>query len=182
VQALRWIMSINENFPEDEKIKFVSVSAAPGDSQQRPKNSESWLRAVKEAEDAGLCVVDCTEGHRFLTLGYVDYQTQEFCYGFPHMKMNRPQQGEVHVPNSQRTVAESYDNKSFGYTFNGVGGLSWGIPYGVGVLCLGQQVNKNLSAAELKELLIETAAENNCIVNPYEFINRVKAADFSSEL
>ena len=54
------------------------------------------------------------------------------------------------------------------------GGLSWGIPYAVGVLCLGQQAGRNLDAFELKDALIETAAENNCIINPYQFIQRVE--------
>lgn len=181
-QALRWIINVNKTLSEKEKIKFVSVSAAPGDCQVRSKNARKWIKAVEEAEKSGICVVECTEGKRFVTAGYFDYQERNFVYGFPHLLMKAAQKGEVHVPNSQRTVAESYDNKYFGYAFNGVGGLSWGIPYSVGVLCMGQQVNPNLSAFELRDLLIESAQKNDCIINPADFINRVKNIDAYADI
>lgn len=174
VEALKWIMEVNKGLPEKDKIKFVSVSAAPGSDSVRDKNFELWMEKVKEAQASGICVVECTEGNRFVTVGYVDYETQEFKYGFPHLPMKKKQDGEVHVPNSLRTVAESYDDKNFSYTYCGTAGLSWGIPYAVGVLCLGQQVNKDLSAMELKQILIETAQENNSVINPKEFLKRVK--------
>jgi len=180
-QALKWIMETNESLEEDKKIKFVSVSAAPGNSDIRPKNSCLWNKTVKEAEEKGLCVIDCTEGHRFLTVGYIDYGTNEFHYGFPNRKMARPQFGEIHVPNSLRTVAESYDNKTFSYAYNGVGGLSWGIPYAVGILALGQQLNCNISANSLKNLLLKTSAENNCIISPKAFLDMIKNKSFAIE-
>lgn len=175
VQAVKWIIELNKTLPCNQKIKFISVSAAPGDPYMRTKNSELWLECLEEAKQEGICVVDCTPGNRFVTVGYVEPTTGEFCYGFPDMPMIRPQVGEVHVPNSVRTVAESYDNEKFSYTYCGKGGLSWGIPYAVGVLCLGQQVNPNLSAFELKEMLIESASKNGCVIDPKAFIEMVKA-------
>jgi len=174
IQAVKWIIEINKSLPKNKKIKFISVSAAPGDPYMRSKNHELWLDCVEEAKKEGILVVDCTTGNRFVTAGYVDPTTKEFCYGFPDMRMIRPQKGEVHVPNSVRTVAESYDNENFGYTYCGKGGLSWGIPYAVGVLCLGQQINPSLSAFELKEILIESAAQNNCVIDPKAFLEMVK--------
>ena len=181
VEALKWIMKINKTLSEKDKIKFVSVSAATGDKNLRPKNYELWNGTVKQAEKTGLCVLDCTEGHRFVSAGWVDYNSNSFHYGYPDKPMYRAQIGQVHVPNSLRTVAESYDNKKFSYTFNGVGGLSWGIPFATGVLCLGQQVNPNLNAMQLKKLLINSAAKNNCIVNPEGFIELVKTAETEKE-
>lgn len=172
--ALKWIMKINHSLNQDEKIKFVSVSAAPGNKFMRPKNSKLWLETVEEAKKEGILVVECSEENRFLTAGYLTYKTNEFNYGFPNQKMNRPQVGEVHVPNSLRTIAESYDNINFSYAYNGVGGLSWGIPYAVGILCLAQQVNNNLTAFELKQLLIKSASKNNHVINPIDFIKQVE--------
>ena len=106
-------------------------------------------------------------------------ETKEFKYGFPCMPMRMKQVGNVHVPNSMRTVAESYDNKKFSYTYCGVGGLSWGIPYAVGLLAIGQQINKDMPAIDLKNVFIETASENECIVTPDKFVERVKT--FSKE-
>lgn len=174
-KALQWIMNLNENLPDDQKIKFVSVSAAPGDSEMRSKNSQLWLQTVKEAEKSGICVVECTKGNRFISSGFIDYETKQFKYGFPKMLRNGAEIGAVHVPNSLRTVAESYDNQHFSYTFDGNAGLSWGIPYAVGLLCIGQQINPTLTASKLKSLLIETAAYNKCIVNPKDFIEAVKS-------
>ena len=182
VEALKWIMQINAALPEKDKIKFVSVSAATGDKELRPKNYELWNKTVQEAEKSGLCVLDCTEGHRFVSAGYIEYETDKFHYGYLDKEMYKAQQGKVHVPNSLRTVAESYDNKNFSYTYNGIGGLSWGIPYAAGVLCLGQQVNPKLSAMQLKKFLIESAAKNNCIVNPEDFIEMAKTAENEKEL
>ncbi len=175
VNALRYIMELNKSLPVNQKIKFVSVSAAPGSKEARQKNSEKWLETVKAAEETGLCVVDCTEGHRFITAGFMDFESKEFKYGFPNMEMNINQQDEVHVPCSLRTIAESFDNKEFSYSYTGVGGLSWGIPYAVGVFCLALQANPNLSAKELKALMIKTAARNNGIINPVEFIDMAKS-------
>lgn len=174
IQAVKWIVEINKTLPENQKIKFISVSAAPDVPEVRPKNSDKWIKCVEEAKKEGICVVDCSECNRFVTAGYVEPTTGEFCYGFPDKPMVRPQVGEVHVPNSVRTVAESYDNENFGYTYCGKGGLSWGIPYAVGVLCLGQQVNPNLSAFELKEMLIESASKNGCVIDPKSFLEMVK--------
>lgn len=173
-EALNWIMELNEKLTSENKIKFVSISAAPGDCREREKNSEMWLRAVEKAQSNGICVLECTEGNRFVTIGFLNYKTDEFVYGFPNRLMNGPRPNEVHVPNSLRTIAESYDNKHFSYTYNGVGGLSWGIPYAAGVLCLGQQVNCNASALQLRELLIQTAQTNNGVINPKKFLESVK--------
>lgn len=182
VQALKWIMEINSKLPEKDKIKFVSISADPGYKDLRPKNYDLWPKAVEEAEKSGLCVLDCSREHGFVSSGYIDYQTKKFHYGSPDYECDQAKQGKVHVPNSLRTVAESYDNEKFSYAYNGVGGLSWGIPFAAGVLCLGQQVNPKLSAMQLKKLLIESAANNNCIVNPEAFIEMVKTTENEKEL
>lgn len=126
--------------------------------------------------------MECSEGKRFASAGYIDYFSKEFKYGFPNRPMYRAQVGNVHVPNSLRTVAESYDNKNFSYAYNGVGGLSWGIPYATGVLCLGQQVNPKSTAFELRDLLIETAQTNKCVIDPNGFIEKVKEKSKSREL
>ena len=178
VQALEWIIEENKKLPNYSKIKFVSVSAAFGNDKIF-KHSEKWNKLVEKAQKNGLCIVECTEGNRFVSSGYVDVETKEFKYGFPCMPMRMKQVGNVHVPCSMRTVAESYDNKKFSYTYCGVGGLSWGIPYAVGLLAIGQQINKDMPAIDLKNVLIETASENECIVNPDKFVERVKT--FSKE-
>ncbi len=182
-QALEDIIKINKNLNERDKIKFVSVSAAfSGYSSPFKKNLSAWEQAVAKAEKEGICVVECSEGKRFISPGYVDYFSKEFKYGFPNLPMYRAQLGEVHAPNSIRTFAESYDNNNFSYAYGGAGGLSWGIPYATGVLCLGQQANPNLTAFELRDLLIETAQTNKCIIEPSAFIKKVKEKNSVKEM
>ena len=172
-QGLLWIIEINKNMPENEKIKFVSVSARPsGPYSPREKNLEMWDEAVKLAEESGIVVVDCTDTYGFVAPGYVDYKTGKFKKGFPDYKMEETENGKVCVPNSLRTIAESFDDKNFGYSYFGMGGLSWGIPYAVGLLCLGQQLAPNLTAKELKQCFVESAIDN--VVNPKGFIEKVK--------
>jgi hypothetical protein len=174
VQALKWIIEINEELSENDKIKFVSVSAAPGVEEAREKNSHLWNETVKEAEEKGICVVDC---NGFVYPGFVEYDTNNFHYGFPNNEFERrPLRNVVCVPNSLRTVAESYDNKIFSYAYWGVGGLSWGIPYAVGVLCLAQEINNELSAVQLRDMLIKNASDNKGIINPKSFLNNIKKA------
>ena len=170
VNALKWIMEINKTLGEN-KIKFVSVSASPGDPTVRDKHFELWNKTVKEANEQGICVVECTGLNRFVSPGYLKFQTDEFKLGFPDRMPITIVNNRIYVPTSLRTVAESYDDKKFSYAYCGKGGLSWGIPYAVGLLCLGQQVNNSLTANELKDLLLYTA--NNQIVNPKQFINAV---------
>lgn len=182
-QALEDIIETNKSLSEKDKIKFVSVSAGhSGAYSPFKKNIKAWEQAVAKAENEGICVVECVEEKYFISIGYIDYFSKEFKYGFPNRLMYRAQIGKVHVPNSLRTIAESYDNENFSYAYNGVGGLSWGIPYATGVLCLGQQLNPNLTAFELRDLLIETAQLNNCIIDPNGFIEKVKEKSKSREL
>ncbi len=173
-RALDWILEENNKLPIDKKIKFVSVSAAFG--WRKFKSAEKWTKSVQKAQKDGVCVVECTKENRFVSPMWVDPKTNEFKYGYP----NEPQSEAGHepydlvfAPNSIRTVAESYDNKQFGFTYWGMGGLSWAIPYVVGLLALSQQANPNLSAEELKQLLIKTAKENKNIIAPKAFIDEV---------
>ena len=173
-QALEDIIDTNKTLSDREKIKFVSVSASlSGKNSPFIKNHDAWDKAFEKAKEAGICVVDCTRKNGFILPGYVDFTDQTFKFGFPDRPVNKPY-GEVHVPNSIRTVAESYDNQHFTYAYWGVGGLSWGIPYATGLLCLGQQLNPDLPAEELKRILIETAVNNNNIISPIDFVEKVK--------
>lgn len=178
-KALSWIIKENRKLPAKDKLKFVSVSAAFGSKKMFKKHTDNWLDMVKVAEKEGILVVEATEGNRFVSAGYIDNDTKQFKYGFPYQPMRHKQVGSVHVPLAPRTVAETYDDKNFSYAYYGAGGLSWGIPYAVGVLCLGQQANKDLSAFELKDLLLKSASENEGIVDAAGFIESVK--NYSSD-
>ncbi len=175
-EAIEHIIDINKRLDQKEKIKFISVSAAPsGKHSPFTSNNEMWDKAVSHAKEEGIVVVDCTEDKGFVYPGFIDYKENKLIRGFPNRKFKNREEsldGVVFAPTSLRTVAESYDNKTYGYTYCGVGGLSWGIPYITGLLCLGQQVNPQLSADEIKEILLRTAKMN--VPNPQEFIEVIE--------
>ncbi len=172
-RALEDIVEQNKKLPDEEKIKFVSVSACHSGKASVFKNSKYWDEAMEKAKKAGILVLEVTAENGFISPGYIDYMDKSFKYGYPNAHKDR-NKDNVYIPNSLRTVAECYDNKNFSYTYWGVGGVSWAIPYATGVLCLGQQVNPNLSAVRLKQIFIETAKKNDNIVAPKTFIEEVK--------
>ena len=172
-QALEDIIKTNKKLSDEDKIKFVSVSAClSGQGSPFKYNLDAWDKAFDHAKKEGICVVDCSE-KGFIAPGYIDYVDKQFYFGFPKNPKTKSY-GLVHVPNSLRTIAESYDNQHFTYCYSGLSGLSWGIPYAVGILALGQQLAPNLSAEELKNILIYTAQKNECIINPKRFIDKVE--------
>ena len=182
-EAVNHIINVNKNLKKKDKVKFISVSAAPsGKYSPFTKNQELWDKAVSNAEKEGIVVVDCTEDKGFVYPGFIDYKDDKLKRGFPNRKFSKGEEcldRVVFAPTSLRTVAESYDNINFGYTYCGVGGLSWGIPYITGLLCLGQQVNPQLSAEDIKEILLKTSKNN--VPNPQRFIEVIKNYNINSK-
>ncbi len=81
------------------------------------------------------------------------------------------------LPCAYRTVAEEYVPGQCGYRYDAVGGLSWGIPYCVGVMALGWQVAPALTNEEMLQTLLDTAAPNADglrIIDPVHFIETLE--------
>lgn len=183
VRALEWIIEQNKKLPDNQKIKFVSVSSAPTSTEVRSKNTSLWEPAVKKASEEGIEVIDCTQSLYKVGPAYYgnichkdDFENLK--PGFPNRE-GRPKAENncLLVPNSLRTVAEAYGDGIYSYTYCGQGGLSWGIPFIVGALLLGSELNKMMSAKELIECLYETRYEKEGFyyINPKAFLNLVKA-------
>jgi subtilisin family serine protease len=187
-KALDWIIEQNEDLPASEKIRVVSVSAAPsGAGSPFDKNQQMWDEACARAEKAGILVLDCTTHHGFISSCWCSADEPEDVKkctpGYP----GQPPQsypGRILVPSSPRTTAEEYDKGKFGYQYCGRGGLSWAIPYCAGVLAMGWQINPALSPEQMRQLLFQSAyvtPGGEKIINPREFINLVKKTKVSSE-
>lgn len=182
-KGLYWIIEENKKLPEDEKIRVVSVSAAPsGDGSLFTKNLEMWDEAVLAAQDEGILVLDCRGNEKTGIIAPAFYNPEDsdnvlMCTGgFPISKFVVPST-HVGVPTSYRTVAEEYWEGSPSYQYTGQGGLSWGIPYAAGVLALGWQVNPTLDNTQIIQILFETctiANDGSNIIDPIKFINAVK--------
>lgn len=176
----------NEALPDGEKIRVVSVSAAPGNAEMF-QNADLWDAAVARAEQAGLLVLTVegagVEKTRFIpypaVLARNDRDNPAACRtGFA----GSDERGETNsntlaLPCSYRTVAEEYTAGQYSYTHDGHGGLSWGIPYCAGVMALGWQVDPTLTGEEMMQYLLSTAAtgtDGSHIIDPVQFIQTLQ--------
>lgn len=180
-EALMWMIEINDTLPENDKIRVVSVSAAPsGQGSPFDKNNKDWDDAMKLAKEAGILVLDCTTTYGFIGPGFYDLENPDdlslFKTGWPNYEVNDIQENTIFAPTSFRTQAEEYVDGQPAYQYTGQGGLSWAIPYVAGTLALGWEIDPTLTSEEIKVILFETAYElesGNLVVNPVEFIDYI---------
>ncbi len=183
--ALHWVVEQNRLLPADEKIRVVSISAAPsGMGSPFEKNHELYDEAVALAQSEGILVLDCREDDHtgFIAAAYYDPQDPEnvkaVTSGWPMWDPVSLPFDLLAVPCSYRTVAEQYTTDTPSYQYNGQGGLSWAIPYAAGVLALGWQLNLQLGGDEMARLLQSSSFFNrhgSRIIDPPAFIEAVKA-------
>jgi len=178
--ALDWIIEKNKNLPKKNKIRVVSVSAAPsGLMSPFEKNKKMWDKACARAEKDGILVLDCTNHRGFIGLCWYDRRDPENITkckpGFRGLK-SRSYPNRILAPTAPRTTSEQYEKDDFIYQYCGRGGLSWAIPYTAGVLSLGWQIRPDLSPQEMRNLLFASAykTNNGCvIIDPKNFIRFV---------
>lgn len=179
--ALNWIISKNESLPEGQKIRAVSVSAAPsGEGSPFTANNADWDEAYQKATEAGILVLDCSDNHGIAgpcTLDASDPESPAKCTpGWPDKEI-RVDTNLIYVPTSPRTTAIEYTSGQYAYQYTGRGGMSWGIPYLTGVLAMGWQVNPDLSNEQIVKLLFDSATvreDGGKIIDPVHFIQMVK--------
>lgn len=181
--ALNWIIDKNRTLPEGNKIKAVSISAAPsGPGSPFDKNKEMWDSAYARACNEGILIVDCTANNGFTMACYYNINSpedvNECTLGWPGIDfISDTTSNRIYVPTSFRTTAEEYDEGKPSYQYHGRGGLSWAEPYLVGVCALGWQIRNDISANEMVTLLRKSAFNSNqggLIINPKAFIDSVK--------
>ncbi|MHC5082914.1 MAG: S8 family peptidase [Planctomycetota bacterium] len=184
-KALEWIIDQNRKLPAGQKIRVVSVSAAPsGQGSPFDKNNDMWDQACRKAEAEGLLVLDCTQHRGFIKPAYLKAVAAEnpgFCNpGSPDSPWRRSFNDQsIFVPTCPRTSAEEYEKGKCTYIYWGKGGLSWAIPYAAGVLAMGWQIWPEATPDQLKNILFQSAYTNKNgakIINPPRFINSVKKA------
>jgi serine protease AprX len=182
--ALYWIMEQNRNLTKNNKIRVVSISAAPaGWGSQFTKNQQAYVDAVTEAQKEGILVLDCMpdEITGFVSTGFCDFNDPDnfrsFTLGSPSNIVTLQGGYKIAAPTSQRTVAEEYTEGNPSYQYTGQGGLSWGIPYVAGILAMGWQVAPHLGNGEIVQMLYSSCyidKNGNHIINPKAFIIEIK--------
>lgn len=182
-QALDWLIGQNETLSEHEKIRAVSVSTDFTDTEYFNDHS-AWDEAVKRAQAAGILVLDCRREYDTCVFwpGFFDPYNRDditLCkIGTPDGDFQDCPPQALGTPVGYRTTAEVYYEKEYSYSYDAMGGHSWAIPYGTGILALGWQVNPSLTGEELVELLRQTTYQNasgDKFINPLAFINSVQS-------
>ncbi len=184
-KALYWIIEENKKLPIGEKIRVVSVSAAPsGNGSPFTKNLEMWDEAVLAAQNEGILVLDCRGDEKTGIIAPAFYDPKDpnnisKCKsGFPTSNNGYIVPAtEIGVPTSYRTVAEEYTEGTPSYQYTGQGGLSWGLPYAAGVLALGWQIKPDLDKEQIVKILFDTCSKSDDgsnIINPPAFIAAIQ--------
>lgn len=181
-QALDWLIGQNEALPETEKIRAVSVSADFTNTEYFSGHS-AWDEAVKRAQAADILVLDCRREYDTCVFwpSFFDPNSRD---DITRCKIGTPDGDFLDCPSQAlgtpvgyRTTAEVYYENEYSYSYDAIGGHSWAIPYGTGILALGWQVNPSLTGQELIELMHQTAYQNasgDQFIDPSAFINSVQ--------
>jgi serine protease AprX len=172
ITTLKKIFELNKTIPEKEKIRAVSISTGGFSSQP---HYEEWKEALAQADTQGILVVTCDPA--MLDYGILSLNPGEDPDKFESYKSGiYVSEGDViRVPGANKTMASHRGNDV--YTFDRMGGMSWGAPYIAGLAALAYQVDPNIQPKEIIQLLIETVVKTDVgpIVNPAGFIERVRA-------
>ncbi len=180
-EALDWIRQYNRGLPDSDKVRVVSVSASPsGLRSYFTKNKTQWDEAFRRAQEEGILVLDCTLHHGFISACWPDRHDREdpggCAPGYPGMP-DRYRPDNLMAPTSFRTVAKHDEVNRPCYQYLGRGGLSWGIPYVAGVLAMGWQIRPELSPEQMKDVLFQSAHEDDNgvkIIDPKAFVKMVR--------
>ena len=163
-ECLYQIIEKNKTLPDDEKITMVGFS---DNIASHKKNMQALADAVKACEEAGIMVWFCGEydSAAFLPLSdknNIDNVVRDGVYGSGTPEL-------VHVPAGSRTTATG----EFGeYIYWASGGLSWTMPYVLGLYAIVNEIDPSLRQDDLRKMIVATAYQKDGmkIVNPVEFV------------
>lgn len=169
------IIEINKALPEDEKIKIIGFSNNPVRTEVHFKE---FMEAINEAKANGIMVF--TVEDNFLSAKIAPYMDRDDYRNYKPADWVVENSGAtnnfgskvVFIP-STFTLAGYRNSKNYGYDYQG--GLSWTVPYVVGLSALGLQIDPTLNKEEILDYLLESGYEYNGlkIMNPEGFIDLV---------
>lgn len=168
-ECLYQIIEQNKSLPEGKKITMVGFS---DNIDEQEKNADAFQAAVDACEQAGIMVWFCGEYGPASFLPFSDKNspsslTVEHWWG----QGNMPEL--VFVPAAGRTTAATMDGSK--YIYWSTGGLSWTMPYVLGLYAIAIEIDPTLTQNQLRQLIVGTAYDNNGmpLVNPVGFVSTV---------
>lgn len=163
-ECLYQIIEQNKSLSADEKITMVGFSDNIDPSEA---NQQAFKDAVDACEKAGIMVWFCGENGAvsFLPMSnkndYRNLVPEQWGGGNPSL---------VYVPASGRATAATMGGAEYIYWSSG--GLSWTMPYTLGLYAIAYEIDPTLTQDDLREMIVDTAYDNNGmrIVNPVGFV------------
>jgi hypothetical protein len=172
ITAFKKILEWNKSLPKNEKIRVVSISN--GMFPHYP-HYEEWKETLSQMESHRILIVTCDPA-------MLDYGILSLNPGENPDKVESYKPGiyisagdVIRVPGANKTVASHRGHDV--YTFDRMGGMSWGAPYIAGLAALAYQSNPHIQPREIIQSLIDTVIKTDAgpIVNPADFIKKVRA-------
>ena len=176
ILALNKILEMNSHLPKDKKISAVSISRGwYGDDKE-------FKEVVSKLIDSGVFVFTANandyyagfSGTMFLARNPDsdpdDVQSYFAAFDYPANEF-------LFVPSGNRTTASHMANDSYMYWGARNGGISWQIPYVVGMWALAKQVYPDLQPKQFIEIMMQTAYKTDKgenIINPTKIIEYLK--------
>lgn len=180
--ALDLLVKENATLPPDQKIRVISISAAPAGIWSEYDHQEAYTAAYERATQAGILVLDCTF-EKGVTLACSenldDPQNIQECAPNWEPGPTSPRL-RINILTTRTVASESLaeGKVQYEYRFTGYGALSWSTPYLAGVLALGWQINPRLSNDEILHLIYTSAitmGNGQKVIDPVSFSELVKA-------
>ena len=161
-QAVRRILEINSQLPDEQKIRAISISASWKADQ---KGYNDIIAAVDEAKANGIFVVSCsleqTYGWKFNGLGREPFSNPDnvksYIPGIWWAKSfydGKYADIELFIPMDSRTTASPTGYEDF--VFYRQGGWSWAIPYLAGTYALAVQVDPSITPEKFWQTALDT--------------------------
>lgn len=163
-ECLYQIIEQNKALPEGQKITMVGFSDNIDESE---KNADAFRAAAEACEAAGIMVWFCGENGAvsFLPMSdkndYRNLVAEQWSRDLPSL---------VCVPSAGRTTAATSSGAEYIYWASG--GLSWTMPYTLGLYAIVSEIDPSLSQDDLRTMIVDTAYDYNGmkIVNPVGFV------------
>ena len=167
--CLYQIIEKNKSLPEGEKITMVGCSF-----NLNPYADKELKEAVAACGEAGIMVWFCAEYKPGAFLPFSDKNDPRSIV-IDKWGLDTGGGGElVYVPDAGRTTAgdDGADHYTF-WAFNG--GLSWTMPYMLGLYAIANEIDPSLTQDGLRELVVDTAYHETGlpVINPVGFIAAV---------
>lgn len=168
-ECLYQIIEQNKSLPEGQKITMVAFSDGIDSSEGY---ADEFRDAVAACEETGIMVWFCQEYGAATFLPMSDKNDYHNLIAEQWWSTGN-QPNLVFVPSAGRTTAATEMGAE--YIYWSTGGLSWTMPYTMGLYAIAVSIDPTLTQNDLRELIVSTAYDNKGmkIVNPIGFVAEV---------